>query len=65
MEPPLYKGRRFALWREGREDPTRPGTMATSGEDLLFDLETGREAEPEDVARYIVELEQSVAYLHG
>lgn len=57
MEPPLYKGKRFALWREGREDPLRPGVMATSGDDILVDLETDSEADPEEVARYIIELE--------
>ena len=55
--PPLHKGKRFALWREGREDPTRPGALATSGSDCVVDLRTGREAEAEELAAYIVELE--------
>lgn len=58
--PPLHKGKRFALWREGREDPTRPGVLAVSGGDCVVDLKTGLEAEPEEVAAYIVELEASV-----
>lgn len=57
MDPPLFKGKRFALWREGREEPLRPGTLVTSGDDVLVDLETKAEADPEDVARYIVDLE--------
>ncbi len=58
--PPLYKGERFALWREGREDPLRPGELAWGGEDCLVDLETGAEARPEVVARYIFELEREI-----
>ena len=59
--PPLHKGKRFVLWREGREDPTRPGVLATSGSDCVIDLRTGREADPEDLAAYIVELEAEIA----
>lgn len=60
MEPPLFKGRRFALWREGREDPLRSGEQAWAGEDLLVDLQTGGEADPAEVARYISELEEQI-----
>ena len=58
--PPLYKGKRFALWREGREDPTRPGALATSGSDCVVDLDTGYEADPEKIAAYILELETEI-----
>jgi hypothetical protein len=58
--PPLHKGKRFALWCEGREDPTRPGVLATGGSDCVVDLRTGREADPEDVVAYIAELETAV-----
>jgi len=58
--PPLYKGKRFALWREGREDPTRPGVSATSGSDCVVGLDTGYEANPEAIAAYIVELETEI-----
>lgn len=60
MERPIYKGLRFVLWREGREDPLEPGHMATSGDDVIVDLETGREADPLDVAEYLAYLEARV-----
>lgn len=61
MEPPLFKGRRFALWREGREDPLRPGEQAWAGEDVLVDLARGVEADPAEVSRYISDLERLTA----
>ena len=61
--PPLHKGKRFALSREGREDPTQPGRLATSGSDCVVDLRTSREAEPEDLAAYVVELEAEIEKL--